>query len=307
MDPSTTQDILRLSNENKFWMQTFLAPATGGDVLVTSSVLASLEADMQLDKEKYQGIGAFDKVKADLGKACLGCSLAWDSSATNTAKKSIRYLRCSCYRLQKQHDPSKFKDGCLSATGAKVETVKQQKKSSKGTAIERMAGKQAAKKLEEKKSVASRTPSASGSSSFGKDTASSVKVARTVTARAASSETRCKMKLTVYYSKVDGYFYLGKKSCLQHNDHAHLPGKAVTKGGSDMNDEQNRLLQLLYDCNGSNGLIRNVMNTLSGGSGEYLPQTICNYTQKCRKAKELSQGITENMSDAEKVMQMCDE
>lgn len=241
--------------------------------------------------EIYQGEESWESLRQVIcsQKACPGCSLILNKTRVPSGHRLCTWqLHCSCYRIQQPND-DQFEDGKMAMSNIKHETNLRKKSSgTKSAGINAMHSKSAKKKLQPPAVI-------SGNESVKR---------RSNSKRAECVDTRCHMKIVVFCSSVDSCFYLSSDSNLEHTNHYFLEPEASTKNAKDLNDFQTRFLQMLYEENVSYTAMASIMTRLMGEeTGQFLPKTVFNMNKKTKQTYELAEGISPDMTDAQKTLQ----
>ena len=113
------------------------------------------------------------------------------------------------------------------------------------------------------------------------------------------------MNIKVFMSVMDGRWYLGKNSQLNHRFHLEDPPEVNQLNESDLTPDQVDWIEEMYLSGITNGSIASVMNGYfdkKGRKGEFLTQTIKNITQQIEKESEIIAGIDRDFSVAENTL-----
>ena len=135
-----------------------------------------------------------------------------------------------------------------------------------------------------------------------KNTNDDPRARRCVSQRAPSREKTCPMRLLVYLSNQNEW-YLQTNSCLQHKFHPKLDDSAMTLSQKDMSEQQQCLVNVLYDHNVPPSTISKVLSSLSDDDkGTFNPRFLFNFNEKSRNLIDVANGILPTCSDAEKTL-----
>lgn len=125
---------------------------------------------------------------------------------------------------------------------------------------------------------------------------------RCVSQRAPSREKTCPMRLLVYLSNQNEW-YLQTNSCLQHKFHPKLDNSAMVLSQKDMSEQEQSLVNVLYDYNVPPSTISRVLSSLSDeDKGSFNPRFLFNFNEKSRNLIDVANGILPTCSDAEKTL-----
>ena len=92
-------------------------------------------------------------------------------------------------------------------------------------------------------------------------------------------------------------------SCLQHENHPYLEPSAIPRSEKDLSDDDKVFLEILFNQRASNTMISRIFEQLKGREfGTFIPKTIYNMNAKSQKLLDIANGITPDMSDAEKCL-----
>ncbi len=127
-----------------------------------------------------------------------------------------------------------------------------------------------------------------------------------VSKRAPTAEQQCPMRLRVFLSSAN-HWYLQTNSCLDHRYHPKLDEDVMTLSQKDLSQQQQRLLNALYDHKIPPTTIFHVLRTLNeDDKGTYLPKTLFNINEKCCNLIDIANGILPDCSDAEKTLKLLE-
>ena len=245
----------------------------------------------RFDPKFYKGASVWKCLRENIFKSCIGCTMC---EIRTQKKSSIRELGfdLACNRSLKQPEinPNAFAvgdDDCMAKNGIKREQVKRQKTPGERKGIDRM---NKPVKISQSARMAKMKEYSENQPEYR----------RTKSSRPATDEHKCKMKLSVFMDK-SGFWYLSTNGCLQHNDHSYIEKNVQTVKEKDVHKEGITLMSALATAGVSPGKIAEVMEHFLDG-GEMLTKTVENMTNKMERAKEVLQGVTEDMSSAEKAI-----
>jgi hypothetical protein len=105
----------------------------------------------------------------------------------------------------------------------------------------------------------------------------------------------------------NGFYYLSSKSSLHHEYHTYIPPEAISRSTADLDDQEQDFMNTLVNLHASHKLITQVFENLKGASfGTFLPKSIYYMNQKSEQILDLAQGISSDMSDAQKTLKKLD-
>ena len=187
----------------------------------------------------------------------------------------------------------KIEDGQMCQKDTIKSRVKVKKKGLKVNGVETMLSRTLQRKVREERN---KCPSSAS-------TLKVTKKRRTSTVLSSSLATSCQMKIR-YFLHPNGYWYLASSSTLEHTGHPPLPPSSVSLSSSLLGTEKMEFYYSLYDSGVAPGHASDVMTSMcgKGTNGTFLPKTILNMNAKTKRMRDLSQGITSDMSDAEKTL-----
>ena len=249
----------------------------------------------QFDPAFYRGIEKANDLKANLMDACVGCGLCQirghsDSKGRSSQRHAQFDLHCSCYLVQGKNDEDAFNDKCMSKRGIKKETVKVQKTKGQRRGVDKM----------------DHTTKISKSARMAKQkiySENQPEARRTKSRRAPCAEKRCSMALSIFMDKF-GYWYLSSNGCLDHVFHAYLAPEITEVKVSELDEKEEFLIGSMYNAGIGSKQICKVMEKYVGK--EFATKTMDNLCAKMKKAKKLLQGITSEMSSAEKAIKFME-
>ena len=204
-------------------------------------------------------------------------------------------LRCSCYKVV-QRDSNDFDDGYFTKRNVKKATVKRVKAENAPHMVDRMATTKL--KYQDGRKCKGVRKARDGRDNHGRKN-------RKNSGRAKSVETRCNMNIKLHMSRLDGSWYLGKRSNLQHAFHPPLPPQARLMNESHLSEQEKKWVEQMHHSGISDGNIANIMNgyfETDGRMGEFLPDTVKNITNKMDRAMEKVASISPDFSVAEKTL-----
>ena len=135
-----------------------------------------------------------------------------------------------------------------------------------------------------------------------KNTNDDPRARRCVSQRAPSRDNTCPMRLLVYLSNQNKW-YLQTNSCLQHKFHPKLDNSAMVLSQKDMSEQEQSLVNVLYDYNVPPSTISRVLSSLSDeDKGSFNPRFLFNFNEKSRNLIDVANGILPTCSDAEKTL-----
>ena len=312
MASTTLQEILSCVDEDRHWTSVLMVVQSNGERLDVSSAARGRNstypagATDQPEKGwprtscyrfpiKFHGIGMWGNLKEMLTfwNVFPGCKL-YESQSCHTSRTSALQLgswtlECTKHRVQAPMKVGTFVPDKMAQQGIAEQTLKRKKpKGTKAPGILSMHNKSVKKTL-----IAPEVNEAA---------AERVKNSRVGSSRSESNETKCKMRLNIFLS-FDNYFYLSKTSSLKHNDHPYIPPEAISRGEKDLDMPEKDFMNILYEHRVSNNAIGKIMQTIKGKSfGNFIPKSIYRMNQKTENMLNLAEGITADMSDAQKTL-----
>lgn len=308
MDPTLTNKIFEQVNNLNNWTQS-LQFCYGVDTVTDLSSAIGYYAETPKDVDSYQpklypngtvyrfdpqhyrGASVWKTLRENIFKSCIGCSMCEIRTQKKSSIRELGFdLACNRSLKQPETNPNLFAvgdDDCMAKIGIKQEKVKRQKTSGERKGIDRM---DKPIKISQSARMAKMKTYSENQPEFR----------RTKSSRPATDDTKCKMKLSVFMDR-SGYWYLSKNGCLQHNDHSYIDQNVQTVREKDVNKEGITLMSALATAGVSPAKIAEVMEHFLDG-GEMLTKTVENMTKKMEIAREILQGVTEDMSTAEKAI-----
>ena len=129
---------------------------------------------------------------------------------------------------------------------------------------------------------------------------------RMLTKRPENKKTACPMQIIIYMDN-NGFYYLSTRSSLLHKFHTYVPPEVISRKVADLDDSEAAFLNTLVNLHASHKLITRVFENLKGASfGTFLPKSIYYMNRKSEELLDLAQGITSDMSDAQKTLKKLD-
>ena len=309
MDPTLTNKIFEQVNNLNNWTQS-LQFCYGVDTVTDLSSAIGYYAETPKDVDSYQpklypngtvyrfdpqhyrGASVWKTLRENIFKSCIGCSMCEIRTQKKSSIRELGFdLACNHSLKQPETNPNLFAvcDAHLMAkNGIKQEKVKQQKNPGERKGIDRM---DKPVKISQSACMAKMKIYSDNQPEFR----------RTKSSRPATDESKCKMKKLSVFMDKSGFWYLSKNGCLQHNDHSYTKSNVQTVKEKDVNKEGITLMSALATAGVSPVKIAEVMEHFLDG-GDMLTKTVENMTNKMERAREVLQGVTEDMSSAEKAM-----
>ena len=125
---------------------------------------------------------------------------------------------------------------------------------------------------------------------------------RVVYNRAESSDEKCLIHLNIFLAP-DSYFYLATSSCLIHQGHSYIPPDAISRGENDLDDNDKSFVEMMYEHRVRNSTIGNILQSMNGKeSGQFIQKAIYYMNKKTEDMLNIAEGITADMTDAQKTL-----
>jgi len=249
----------------------------------------------RFDPNFYRGQDKSSELKKQISEACEGCSLCHPRGCRQKGFRQIQFdFNCSCYLLQKQSPEFEYGDELMAKRGIKEEHVKRRKTAGERKGVDKMAKRKISKsaRMEKQKEYSDNQP----------------EFRRTNSSRAFSTDQRCKMSISVFMDH-NGFWYLSTVGNLHHNDHTFIPRDAEIVKEADVSEKGKTLMQAMHMAGIENSKIADVMSNIPDGGGymkEFMRKTAENMCTKMKTANDLLQGVTADMSTAEKAIKYCE-
>ena len=320
MKETLVSELISLTNEYKIWDTRLIVPHNGSNVDISSAAMGKAStvpinaSDQPLKypllskyrfDTKFQGIEAIDALKDMLKdfKCCPGCDVPTKQSGSRTsANRGGNWtLACSHGRLSENMEKKQFLNGEMKMTNTIEQTLKK-KKGTKSTykGLYNMYSKTTRKSLREELQITENDDSK-------KQVSKPAMNRRTMGVRPDDKAKKCPMKLVIFYDTWDKYFYLSTSTNLEHTGHPYIEQGARVRNENDLNDDDKKLLETLYSLRASNHMISKIFEELKGKDfGTFIPKTIYNMNAKSQKMLDVANGITSDMSDAEKALKQLE-
>ena len=133
---------------------------------------------------------------------------------------------------------------------------------------------------------------------------------RSMGGRTETKASRCFAVTRFWMSDKTGHYYLRTSSNFTHSFHSKLQEDRKPLQHTELDDNMNEYMTLMFNHGVSNQKVAAIMNEVAnkrGKRGTLRTQTIKNLNQKSQKAIDLIQGISSDMSIAEKTLRRLDE
>ena len=111
----------------------------------------------------------------------------------------------------------------------------------------------------------------------------------------------CKFQLKVAMDTVTNHWWLMSDSQLEHSHHPPVRKEAQKGSGSDITPEQLKFFIQMYRNSIPPSTMSHIMSNLVGK--EFSADTMSNLTKKCQEAMDLANGISPNLSSAQKTLE----
>lgn len=253
---------------------------------------------MYMFPNKYNGLEAKDEIQNLLDDGTPGCNIYKQRQRQSSAGYEFLW-RCKKYQVDKA---ASFSPGKWTKDNVNVELNKGRKNKKQNSSFHRMANS----KMKYLPGRKRRTADRRGTKAIIDKSADGGPVAkRTSSGRASSTDKRCHVHWTLYMSKRSGKWYLKTTSSLTHTFHPPIEDDANQLEEKDMNEEQHKYMRLMFDSGIGNQTIANIMTEVlnkQGKKGEFLAQTIKNMNEKCQQAIDMAQGISSDMTIAQRTI-----
>jgi len=312
MASSTLQEILSCVDEDRHWTSIFMVVQNNGERIDVSCAAQGRKSTYPVGATeqplkgwprnscyrfptKFHGISMWGNLKEMLTfwNVCPGCKLVESQSSHKSRISTLQHgswtLECNKHRVQAPLKVGTFLPDKMAQQGIAVQTLKRKKpKGTKAPGILSMHTKSVKKTLiaPEVNVAAAERP----------------KNCRAGSSRSESNNTKCNMRLNIFLS-YDNYFYLSQSSSLKHNDHPYIPPEAIARGEKDLDLAEKEFMNIMYEHRVSNNAIGKIMQTIKGKEfGNFIPKSIYRMNQKTENMLNLAEGITADMSDAQKTL-----
>lgn len=319
MKSSLASQILNFTQQANNWQSELYVFHGGQRVNISSAcqgVLSATPKDAPEQPSRYprgcvyrfdtcfQGFEMFDNLCQMICgfEACTGCELSVTHSQPSKTASSKYFwtIGCKKNRVAKPPPPGSFFEG----EHARMNIVKQSIKGGKSTgstysATDGMMNKTSRKMVQGEK----RALEFGDKKTKRKTNSGGAKVVRRHNiSRAESKEKKCPMHINIILCS-DNYYYLSTSSCLEHKNHPYLEASSIPRSEKDLTDDDKVFLDILFNQRASNSMISRIFEQLKGRDfGTFIPKTIYNMNAKSEKLLFLANGITPDMSDAEKCL-----
>ena len=334
MNTETIKSILDIHESNLHWVQDGILHHNGVNIQIWSLVgekcqpipyrdkldqptIYPLNCSYRFNPSEYHGEESLDKMKQTMKSMCPGCSL-YQHTHYQTKVGTVYTFRCSHYNVGNEVKTNK---GEFTKTGVKRASIKRsnRKSSWKRTTNPKLkhsrkrGGKGAIKTNRDGTSIAAATigkKRAKTADRRGKVAIVSTQKAaeslkkRTLSDTAQSQEKRCNQHIKVLMVN-SGEWFFKSDSILQHSYHGRVDTNATACNENDLTDDDMDLLNIMYNSSVSNQIIANIMTqrlNKRGVKGEFLTSTIKNISNKTQSIIDALDGISSDMTEAEKAI-----
>ena len=252
----------------------------------------------------FKGLDMFENLCQMLCgyEACPGCELTITHSQPSVSPSVLHRwsIGCKKNRVARPPPPGSFFEGEHARKNIVKQSIKGGKSSgSTYSATDGMMSKTARKIVQAEKQSLEFGQKKKKSKKKDNDT----KLGRRINIGSAESrEKKCLMHIIVILCS-DKYYYVSTSSCLQHENHPYLEPSAIPHSENDLSDDDKVFLEILFNQRASNTMISRIFEQLKGREfGTFIPKTIYNMNAKSQKLLDIANGITPDMSDAEKCL-----
>jgi hypothetical protein len=116
-------------------------------------------------------------------------------------------------------------------------------------------------------------------------------------------EEPCGMKVIVYLSVVDDYYYLSMASNMTHNGHFELTNTCIPLNESHLNNNDKSMIDGMFNSHIPASTISRVLLTMKGKHDTHLDKKLLyNMRAKAQNLIDSSLGYTADMNDADKTL-----
>ena len=247
----------------------------------------------------FYGPDAAPQVKSFFDNICHGASLSLAQGVYNLKGKKCMDIVCSCGRLNKNAKNVSFTDGMNSKNGTKRETIKRQRTTNQQHIVDVMPRwdrkkftKKTKQQVKEMKVIDTRE---------GEKSKAPFQARRSGGKMPAIEHYRCKFQLKVAMDIVTNHWWLMSDSNIEHSHHPPVRKEAQKGSSSDITPEQLQFVIQMYQNSIPPSTMSHIMSNLVGK--EFSADTMSNLTKKCQEAMDLANGISPNLSSAQKTLE----
>jgi len=308
MEAATAEALLKITNDCKVWSQDLLVLHNGKRINISSAAQgkdsttpsdAPDQPEYFPSKTKYQFDTKFKGLQSreDIIKMMKhpdthpGSSLIvrGQKEATNSQRKCTLIFVCNQHRGISV-DEECFEDGKLAKSNIKQPTMKKVK-----TAGTINKGVAAFAKKKDRKHIAHLGDSV-GKQPMGTNTS----VRRTTSNK---TEDPCGMRVIVFLSVVDDFYYLATSSNMTHMNHFELPNRCIPQNSSHLEHDDISIMNNMFNANIPASVISRVLAEKKGRDDTHFdPKTLRNMQAKTQNLIDESLGYTADMNDADKTL-----
>lgn len=315
MEPETAKAIIQGQLDLNSWKQSFiivhnsvkvdLSKAIGADAITPPNAPDQPSrfpkgCSYMFEKGKYV---TAESMKDLLDSVCP--ETKWYKHAS-TKRSDGHEVIFKCKKYQVDPIVSDFSDGKWTKDNVNTELNKGRKSKVKNSAFSRMISSKLKyssgirKKAADRRGKEHKVDKVIGEEPTGH---------RTHTTKSTSKEHRCHASVRFFVS-MSGNVYLKSVSNLEHINHVPVEQDSKPIESKDFTSEEEQYINLMFDSGVGNQTIANIMTKLlnkKGKTGEVLSRTIKSMNEQCQKAIDLAQGISSDMTQAEKTLARLNE
>jgi len=254
----------------------------------------------RFDSLQYKGLVQLKSItRLILGPSfCPGCQMmSSHQSPASPHRQGTWEFACSKHRASRIDNTPFFSPGHMSMKNIKPQTLKRKKTSgSTHAGVEGMYSHKTRLEMVVQSEVED-TPKREPPLPLHK---------RMLTKRPENQKTACPMHIIVFMD-YNGFYYLSTKSSLLHKFHTFVPPEVIPRRLVDLDDREAAFMNTLVNLHASHKLITRIFENLKGASfGTFLHKSIYYMNRKSEELLGLAQGITSDMSDAQKTLKKLD-
>ena len=282
-----------------------LAEAIGSEFCIPTNATDQPEEHLFLKgsrfrlPQQFQGVAAAPQVKSFFDAICKGTTLSLGRGVYKLKNKTCMDIKCSCGRLNKNAKNVAFTDGMNSKTGTKRETVKRQRTPNQQHIVDVMPKWD--KKKGTKKSKQQQKAMKVMDTREGVKSDKPFQPRRSNGMMPAKEEYLCKFRLKVAMDSITNRWWLMSDSNIEHSHHPPVRKEAQKGSSSDVTPEQLEFVMQMYRHSIPPSTMSHIMSNLVGK--EFSADTMANLTKKCQEAMDLANGISPDLSSAQKTLE----
>ena len=247
----------------------------------------------------FHGPDASQHVKSFFDDICEGASLTMARGVYSLKGRKCLDIVCSCGRINKNAKNITFTDGMNSKKGTKRESVKRQRTPNQEHIVNVMPRWD--KKKNNKKTKRQEKTMKVVDTREGVKSTTVFQARRNGGKMPAKEEYLCKFKLKVVMDTATNHWWLMSDSHIEHSHHPPVNKEAQKGSSSDITPEQMKFVMQMYRNSIPPSTMSHIMSNLVGK--EFTADTISNLTKKCQEAMDVANGISPNLSSAQKTLE----